>query len=153
MKIAMHPASKGERDAEPGEMGEIVAAGFAAHQRNDAECADQCEGVDGGVKHRRGESFAPARDESKQCVTGVGDGGVGEQTADVGLRERDEISDDNRQSGQRSQDRCPAGNQCVPCRAAMHGAETDEQNFSEDDERRHLGARRDERGGRNGRAL
>ena len=81
------------------------------------------------------------------------DGGVGEQAADIGLRERDEISDHDRQRRQRCQHRRPTGHHRVPCRAAMSGTEANEHDFSEHHERRDLRTRSDERRGRNRRAL
>ena len=50
MNIAMHPASKGERARSPAKVLQIVAASFAAHQRDDTERANQSEGVDGSVE-------------------------------------------------------------------------------------------------------
>ena len=149
----MHPASKGERDQSAAKCVKSSPPGLAAHQRDDAERADQREGVDRGVEQRRGKSFATARDEAEQRVTGVRDGRVGEQAADVGLRERDEISDDDRQGGQRGEHRRPTGDHRVPGGAALGRAEADQHDFSQHDERGDLRARGDERSGRNRRAL
>ena len=134
-------------------MREIIAAGFAAHERDDAERADERECVDRRVKQRRAKAVASSSDEAEQRVAGVGDSRVGEKPADVRLRERDEIADDDGESRERGQDRRPAGDQSVPRRAALCRCETDEHDFSQHDERRHLRAGRDERGARDRRAL
>ena len=115
----MHPASNGERARSPAKFGKIVAAGFAPHQRDDTESADEREGIDRGVEEGRGKSVAPARDQSEQGVTGMRDGGVGEQAADIRLRERDEIANDDRKRGQHGQDRRPTGDHRVPVGAAV----------------------------------
>jgi len=77
----------------------------------------------------------------------------GRQPANIRLYQRDEVADDDRQSGERGEYRRPAGNHCMPCSAAVHRSESDEHDFSKHDERRHFRARRDESSARNGRAL
>ena len=131
----------------------IVAAGLAADQPDDAECAYERDGVDGRVEECRGESSAPTRDESKQCVTTVRDSGVGEQTTHVGLRERDQIANQDRQCGQRSEHGRPAGHHGVPVCATVHRRETNQHDFSQHDERGDLRARSDKCRARNGRPL
>ena len=69
------------------------------------------------------------------------------------MRERDQISDDDREGGQRGQERRPAGDHRMPGRAAMQRTEGNQENFSEDDERRDLRAGSDEGGAGDRRAL
>ncbi len=149
----MHPASNGERVAQAGEVLQIVAAGFAPHERDDAEGAEKREGVNRGVEQGRRKSLAPAGDETEQGVAGVRDRGIGEEAAQIRLRERDKISDHDREGGERGQERRPAGDQRMPGRAAVHRAEGNEHNFSEDNERRDLRAGSDEGGAGNRRSL
>ena len=149
----MQPASNGERGRKPGEILEIVAASFATDQRDDAECADERDSVNGRVEKRRGESSTPAGDEAKQCVTSVRDSGVGEQTTHIGLRERDEIANQDRQCGQGSEHGRPAGYHGVPVGAALHRREANQHDFSKHHERGDLRARSDKGRARHGRPL
>src|SRR5256885_4363182 len=80
--------------AKSGEVNEIVAAGLTPHESDDAECADEREGVDGGVEESRAEAVSAAGDQTEQGVTGVRDCGVSEKAAHVRLRERDEVANE-----------------------------------------------------------
>src|SRR5439155_3170232 len=123
---------------QPREVLQIVTTGLAAHQRDNAERADQGEGVDSSVEQGCAKSFAAARNYSEQGVTGVSNSGVGEQPAQVGLDQSDQIANENRERSQHGEDRRPTGNHGVPVRAAVDRAKSNEHNFSKDDERRNL---------------
>src|SRR4051812_32047137 len=114
-------------------MNEIVAAGFAADKSDNSERADQSERIDSCVEKGGAKAITAAGHEAKQSIAGVGDGGVSEQPADVRLRERNEIADENREGGENGDDRAPAGNHRMPCSGSLVRLETEEQNFSQDE--------------------
>ena len=68
---------------QPGEMGEVVAPGFAPHDTDDTERSDEGEGVDRRVKKSGAETFTTAGDQAEQRITGVRDSRVGEQPAHI----------------------------------------------------------------------
>ena len=148
-------AGRGQRRTRPqtGEVFEIVSSGFASDQRDDPERAHQREGVDGGVEERGSEAIGAARDQAEQSIAGVGHGRVGQESAHVGLHQCDQISQEDRESGQRGQRRNPSRGHGVPGGATGQGSKPDEHDFTEHEKRCDLGTGRDECGGRNGPAL
>ena len=92
----MQPARSGERVRSPAKSARSSPPVSRLTNRDDAESADQRDRIDRGVKKGRGKSSAAAGDESKQSVTGMRDGRVGEQSAHIFLRERDKIADKDR---------------------------------------------------------
>jgi hypothetical protein len=63
IKTAMHPASNGERESEAGKIREIVAAGFAPHDADNAKRADERDRINRRVEQGGGKAFAVAGDE------------------------------------------------------------------------------------------
>src|SRR4051812_9177334 len=61
----------GRAPAQAGEVGEIVAAGLLAHERYHSESANQSECINRCVKECGAKTFASARDQTKERVTGV----------------------------------------------------------------------------------
>jgi hypothetical protein len=68
----------------------------------------------------------------------VSNGGVGEQPAQVGLDESNQIANENRERSQYGENRRPTGNHGVPVGATVHRAKPNEHDFSKDNERRHF---------------
>ena len=149
----MQPASNGERDESPAKFWKSSPPVSRRTSRDDAECADERDCVNGRVEKRSGESSTAPRDEAKQCVTSMRDSGVGEQTTHIGLRERDEIANQDRQCGQGCEHGRPAGYHGVPVCAALHRREANQHDFSKHHERGDLRARSDKCRARHGRPL
>jgi len=55
---------------------QVVATSFAPDRADDRESADECDGVDAGVKESRGKSFAAPGYDAEQSVAAMSDGGV-----------------------------------------------------------------------------
>src|SRR5438874_11949901 len=105
-------------------MTKIVAAGFATDEADDSKCTDESEPVDRRVEEGRAETFAAADDQTKQGITGVSDGGIRKEPANVCLRERDEIAHENGECGENRDGRTATGNHRMPASRALAWAET-----------------------------
>ena len=115
-------------------MFEVIAAGLASNNADNGKCADQRDGIDGGVEKSRRKSFTAAGDKAKQRVAAMGNGRVSEEPADIGLGQRDKIAEQNRQRGEQSEHRRPARHHRMPAGVTVDRPKADEHNFPEHNE-------------------
>ena len=87
---------------QPREIAELVAPIRAPtiDDRDHAEGTDRRDAVGGGVVEQRRDARAhparPNRDDAEEEIARVRDGRIGEEPADVGLREGADISNEHR---------------------------------------------------------
>ena len=131
-----HASGKERRPRrQSGEILQVVAASFPPNRADDRERADECDCVDAGVKQGRGKSFPTAGNDAEQSIAAMRDSGISEQATNIGLRERHEIAEQDRQRSQRGEHGRPTGDHGVPVGAAMDRSKTDEHNFPKHNER------------------
>src|SRR5205823_13533130 len=106
-----------------------------------------------GQKKGGGNPSPPTGEKAKQSVPAMSDSRVGQQPSHIGLSESNEVPQQYRQRGQCRQQRRPPRQHHVPGSVAVGRSETDQHDFSEDNERGNLGTGRKESGPWNRRAL
>ena len=86
---------------------------------DDGEDAEGGERVGDDVVEQRGEALLGVGHDGEQHVAGVGDGGVGEQAAEAGLADGDEVSQQHRERGHQREHGNPAADEMAAERRCL----------------------------------